>query len=231
MTEAVNGCLRVREAYQPGQRLDPRSVYSGADCLTGLIIPGHFYLLGAKLDLGVFPELKARETGSGRIRMRTYSAADDVSIPPLGQHLFDTQLGLECRVAVAGDGVLRCLPLQGPTVIEGEMNAAGFADAGCRRPLARLSATAVCQGAMPAMAGVARASQKRCLDSAATGPGSRDDRQPGRWDIYRLGRKHEGEMFFRTAGSCQPGPVPGGDEFYEMEDLLPPDTFVAFHEG
>jgi hypothetical protein len=230
VTEVVNGCMRVREAYRPGMRLDPREVYSGADCQAGQIMSGHYYQLGERIDLNTFPELRLRETGSGRIRLRTYSAGDDVGIAPLGQHLYDSQLGLECKVAVAADGVLRCLPLAGPALIEGEASAAAFADAGCRRPLARYNAAGSCQGAMPAMAGVARASQKRCLDSAATGPGSRDDRRPGRWDIYRLGRRHEGELFFHLGGACQPGAAATGDEFYEMEEPLAPETFAALRE-
>ena len=48
--EIVNGCARITEAYRPGPRLDPRLVYSGADCQSGLIIPGHFYELGERID-------------------------------------------------------------------------------------------------------------------------------------------------------------------------------------
>jgi hypothetical protein len=232
VTETVNGCMRVREAYLPGQRLDPRMVYSGGDCHTGSVIPGHFYQLGGKLDLSSFPQLRLHETGSGRIRVRTYSAADDVSIAPLGQNLYDAQLGIECKVAVASDGVLRCLPVTGPALIEGEATAAAFADPGCRRALARYNAAAACQaGAAPAMAMVARASQKKCLDREATGPGSRDDRQPGRWDIFRLGPRHQGEVYFRVGGLCQAGPPTDGDEFYPMEEMLTPETFVAFREA
>ena len=80
------------------------------------------------------------------------------------------------------------------------------------------------------MAMVARASQKKCLEPEATGPGSRDDRQPGRWDIFRLGPRHEATVYFRVAGACQAGDRATGDEFYEMEDTVPPDTFVAFRE-
>jgi hypothetical protein len=230
VTELIGGCHRVRAAYRPGRRLDPQIVFSGAECLTGRIIPGHFYELGQPIDLSTFPELRQREAGSGRIRVRTFSAADDVSIPPLGQYLFDSQLGVECKVAVAADGVLRCLPLTGPALIEGEAGSAAFSDAGCRRPLARYNPAGACPGVMPAMAGVARASQKRCLDPAATGRGSRDDRRPGRWEIRRVGRRHEGEVFFQTGGVCQPGPPAQGDELYEMEESLPPETFVALSE-
>jgi hypothetical protein len=230
VTEVVDGCTMVREAYRPGERLDPRWVFSGGDCQGNRIIPGHFYALGAPVDLQTFPELRLRETGSGRIRVRSYSAADAVSISPLGQFLFDAQLGMECRVAVAEDGVLRCLPLAGPSVVEGELGGAAYADAGCRRPLARYNPAGTCRSAMPAMAGVARASQKRCLDATATGPGSRDDRRPGRWEIHRLGKRHEGELFFGGNGSCQPGPGAAGDEFYEMEETVPPDTFAPLRE-
>jgi hypothetical protein len=230
VTEVVDGCTLVREAYRPGERLDPRTVFSGGDCQGGRLIPGHFYQLGAPVSLETFPELSLREVGSGRIRVRSYSANDAVSISPLGQFLFDAQLGIECKVAVAEDGVLRCLPLSGPSVVEGEAGGAAFADAGCRRPLARYNPAGTCRSAMPAMAGVARASHKRCLDATATGPGSRDDRRPGRWEIHRLGKRHEGEVFFGGDGSCQPGPGAAGDEFYEMEETLPPDTFAPLRE-
>jgi hypothetical protein len=232
VAETVNGCMRVREAYLPGQRLDPRMVYSGGDCQTGAIIPGHFYQLGTRLDLTSFPELRLHETGKGRIRLRTYSAADDISIAPLGQNLFDSKLGIECKIAVASDGVLRCLPLTGPALIEGEAAAAAFADAGCRHPLARYNATTSCAGGSIAAVGmVARASQKKCLEPEATGPGSRDDRQPGRWDIFRVGPRHEGEVYFRVGGVCQAGPPASGDEFYEMAETVAPDTFVAFRQA
>lgn len=230
VTDVVNGCMRVREAYRPGFRLDPREVYSGADCGTGRILPGHFYQLGERIDLATFPELRLRETGSGRIRLRSYSAADDVAIAPLGEVLFDTQLGVECKVAVATDGALRCLPLTGPAVIEGEVSATAFADPGCREALARYNPSGACQGAMPAMAGVARASQKRCLNPGATGRGSRDDRRPGRWDIHRLGRRHDGPLFYRVSGTCQTGPAGPGDEHYELAEALPPETFAALRE-
>jgi hypothetical protein len=231
VAERINGCLRVRDAYLPATRLDPRQVYSGADCHGEEIIPGHFYELGQKLDLGSFPELRLHESGSGRIRLRTYSAGDNVAIAPLGQNLYDTQLGVECQAAVASDGVLRCLPVSGPALIGGDGGPLAFADGGCRRPLARYNATSTCQGAeQPAIAMVARASQKKCLEPEATGPGSRDDRRPGRWDIFRLGPRHDGAVYFRVAGLCQAGPPAGGDEFYEMADSVPPDTFVAFRE-
>ena len=150
-----------------------------------------------------------------------------MAIAPLGQHLWDSQLGLECRVAVAADGVLRCLPLLGPALIEGEASAAAYADSGCRRALARYNPAGACGGPMPAMAGVARASQKRCLDSAATGRGSRDDRRPGRWDIHRLGRPARRGAVLQQGGACQPGPAAAGEEFYEMGAPLAPAGFVA----
>jgi len=232
--DTSSGCALVTAAYSlmPNQRRDPREVFSGPECRDKQILPGHFYLPGDPVDLTVYPELKVQESGSGRIRLRSFSASDGVSIPVLGEHLYDTQLAVECRVAVANDGVLRCLPLAGP-VLDAEAGppGAGFADAACTRPLARYRATQACAGPRPPAAMVARVSRRRCLPDGEPGPGSRDDRQPGRWEILRLGARHDGEVFFSVGGTCQPGARTPGEELYELGESLDPAGFVAFQRA
>ena len=172
-------------------------MFSGPECRDRQILPGHFYLPGDPVDLTLYPELTVQESGSGRIRLRSFAASDGVAIPVLGQHLYDTQLAVECRVAVANDGVLRCLPLAGPVLdADAATTGAGFADAACTRPLARYRATQACDGPRPPAAMVARVSRRRCLAEGEPAAGSRDDRQPGRWEILRLGARHDGEVFF-----------------------------------
>ena len=229
--DASSGCGRVSEAFRVGQRLDPREVYSGSDCVNNRILPGHFYLLGDKVDLTGYPELKVMEDGGGRIKIRTYAAADGIPIPPLGQHLFDSQLQAECKVAIAGDGRLRCLPLGGPGLTLDERPESGFADAACTRPLARYQGSAACGGPAMSAVMVARASRLQCLDASATGRGSPDDADPGRWEMFQLGARHEGEVFFKRTGGCETGPRGAGEDFYELGSPLPPETFVAFREG
>jgi hypothetical protein len=59
--------------------------------------------------------------------------------------------------------------------------------------------------------------------------GSRDDRQPGRWDILRLGARHDGDVFFAVGGACQPGARAPNEQLYELGEPLDPGGFVAFH--
>ena len=75
---------------------------------------------------------------------------------------------------------------------------------------------------------VARVSSRRCLAESETGAGSRDDRQPGRWQILRLGAQHQGPVFFKQAGACQAGPIPAGQDFFQLGEPLDPASFVAF---
>jgi hypothetical protein len=230
--DTSSGCALVTAAFAlaSNQRRDPREVFSGAECRDKQILPGHFYLPGEPVDLTNYPALTVQESGSGRIRLRSFSASDGVPIPVLGEHLYDTQLAVECRVAVASDGVLRCLPLTGPVLdADAATPGAGFADAACTRPLARYRTTQACAGPRPPAPMVARVSRRRCLPDGEGGPGSRDDRQPGRWDILRLGARHEGDVFFAIGGACQPGARSASEELYELGEPLDPAGFVAFH--
>jgi hypothetical protein len=229
--DTSSGCARVTEAFAlaPNQRRDPREVFSGPDCRDRQVLPGHFYLPGDPVNLALYPELTVQESGSGRIRLRSFAATDGVSIPVLGQHLYDTQLAVECQVAVANDGVLRCLPLAGPVLdADAATTGAGFADAACARPLARYRATQACVGPRPPAAMVARVSRRRCLAEGESGLGSRDDRQTGRWEILRLGARHDGEVFLSAGGTCQPGPRTAGEDLFELGEPLDPAGFVAF---
>src|SRR5262249_12814738 len=142
VADMSDGCPRVTSAFQVGMQLDSREVFTGADCHTGDALAGHFYLLGDPLNLAVFPAILPQGNGHGRVR--TFSAGDGVPVPHLGAHLYDSMLGIECRAAPASDGVLRCLPLDGPTLVDGDAGAAGFADADCTTPLARLGARFDC---------------------------------------------------------------------------------------
>jgi hypothetical protein len=230
--DTSSGCALVTAAFAlaSNQRRDPREVFSGSECRDKQVLPGHFYLPGDPVELTNYPELTVQESGSGRIRLRSFSATDSVPIPVLGQHLYDTQLAVECRVAVAGDGVLRCLPRTGPVLdADAATPGAGFADAACTRPLARYRTTQACAGPRPPAPMVARASRRRCLPDGEGGLGSRDDRQPGRWDILRLGARHDGDVFFAVGGACQPGARAPNEQLYELGEPLDPGGFVAFH--
>jgi hypothetical protein len=231
--EGASGCYRVTEAYrlQANRRLDPRFVWSGASCETNRILPGHFYELSEPVDLASFPELKVQESVAGRIRISSFVGGDGVAIPPLGQHLYDSQLQMECRVATAQDGKLRCLPLDGPELTLDDPASAVFADAACARPLARYSGDRACRGPAPPAPMVARVAQRQCLDPTAMGSGSPDDPQPGRWQIFQLGARHEGQVYFQRAAGCQAGAAPAEEQLYELGEALPPETFVGFREG
>jgi hypothetical protein len=221
-----NGCLRIKGVFTVGSRLDPRAVFSGGECRSQMLLGGHFYNLGEVMDLSLFPELTMQEKGSRRIRVRSYSASDGVAIPALGEQLWDGGLKVECRVAVASDGALRCLPLSGPSVVDGDATAPAFADAACHTPLARYNAARSCSEPPPVMA--ARGSLKHCPDAALTGRGATGDLEPGRWEIHRLGARHDGEVFFRSSGGCAAGVRDDGDEFYQLGAPLDPTGFVAF---
>jgi hypothetical protein len=229
--DTSSGCALVTGAFSlvSNQRRDPREVFSGPECRDKQILPGHFYLPGDPVDLTNYPELKLQESGSGRIRLRSFSATDGVIIPVLGQHLYDTELAVECRVAVANDGMLRCLPLAGPVLdADAATPGAGFADAACTRPLARYRATQACVGPRPPAPMVARVSRRRCLADGEAGPGSRSDRQPGRWEILRLGARHDGDLFVQAGGVCQAAARSTGEELYELGEPVDPAGFVAF---
>jgi hypothetical protein len=231
MADTSSGCARVTGVFSVGGRIDSRTVYTGADCRADQSMPGHFYLLGDAIDLHVFPELTLKERGTGRIRVRTYAASDGVPIPHMGEHLYDSMLGMECRVAPAGDGVLRCLPLAGPSLQDADRDDTPFADADCARPLARYDARASCGGPAPAPPPmVARGSQRQCPAQGAPGRGSLEDLAPGRWDIFQLGQRHEGPVYFKIAGACQAGTAQGGD-LYQLDRAVDPKLFVAFRAG
>jgi hypothetical protein len=222
---AEMGCLRVQGVFALGERIDSRTVYSGEACTTNMPLPGHFYTLGAPIDLAEFPEIVEIEQGTARIRVRSYATSDGVPISHLGQRLYDSVLQVDCRVATAGDGVLRCLPLMGPFVADGDSENQWFADPECRQPLARHSPRGGCDGGAPLMA--ARGSQKRCA-SAPSMPQGAAELEPGHWDIFKLGRRYDGQVYVRSGHGCAVRMQPKDDEFYELEQNLEPRMFVAF---
>ena len=157
VTEVVNGCMRVREAYRPGMRLDPREVFSGRRLPgSGRIIPGHFYQLGERIDLSTFPELQAaRDAGPAAsacaptARLTTWPSRRWASTSTTaswassaGWPWLATASCAACRWRARRSSRGKPAAPLSPT------RAAGM-------PLARYNpGVGSCQGAMPAMAGV-----------------------------------------------------------------------------
>jgi hypothetical protein len=228
--DSSGGCPMVTGAFrvEPRDRLDPRQVFWGPTCQNGMIIPGHFYRLSEAMDVTAFPELKVKESGTGRLRVRTFTAGDGVALLALGQHVYDSALDTECQLAVASDGVHRCLPLTGPVLNAEDSVQSAFADAGCTLPLARYEAIRACTGARPPAPMVARVSQQHCQAPETASAAERGDPQAGRWAIHRLGERHQGEVFVGRPDACQPLPVAAGQEYYQLGEAVNPAEFVAF---
>jgi hypothetical protein len=225
--DSSSGCPRVARAWkvEPQGRLDPRWVFSGPACESGVIIPGHFYKLGEPVDVTNYPELTVAESGAGRLRLRWFTAAGGQALPPPGQYLFDTVTGSECQVATAGDGVLRCLPLGGPALNVEDAVDVVYADDGCTRPLARYATAQACNGPRATGAMVARVALQRCSDPRVSGG---DPQPPERWDIHRLGARHEGDLFVGRPGACQRGAAAPDSAYYQLGEAIDPAEFVPF---
>jgi hypothetical protein len=225
--EGSSGCPVVTEAWkvEMNGRMDPRAVYTGPACQGGAIMPGHFYRLGEPVDVALYPELTVAERGAGRLRLRWFTAGGQ-ALPPPGQYIYDSALDSECQVAVASDGVRRCLPLGGPLLNAEDAVDAAYADDGCTRPLARYQAAQACR--LPRATGVmvARASQQRCPETPAGG--AEGEPEAGRWEIHRLGARHEGDVFVGRPGACQRGAPAPGSAYYQLGEVIDPGEFVAF---
>jgi hypothetical protein len=226
LVSTSNGCPGVSAAFALGPRLDPREVFSGSECQRGRLLPGHFYMMGAPLELTAFPALQVNERGRGRMRVRTYAAGDGVPVPYLGVQLFDSRLNVECRVVPASDGVLRCLPLEGPATL-GDAGSARFADPDCTVPLARVGVGGGCASAMAAAPAtmVARVSEQLCPESGAEGA-----LEPARWDIHRLGAPHTGVTYQRGSAGCVEATPVTGEAFHALDDVIAPSEFAAFRQ-
>jgi hypothetical protein len=231
VTATLNeGCPLIDGAYAVGRRRDARSVYASASCQRGQPLPGVFYELGASLGLDAFPALQVEERGQGRIRVRTFAAGDGAPLPYLGVRLFDSALGVPCRVVPVSDGTLRCLPVDGPARVDAAA-AARFADNACQIPLARMASTRIdCMDVTPTVAMAARVSQQSCSDGDGSGLGALGDLSPGRWQMHGLGVRHDGPLFQQSAAGCVEALATAGDSYYTLGAAIDPGAFVAFRQ-
>jgi hypothetical protein len=226
--EVTDGCTRVTGAFNLGFRRNPRDVFSTGSCTGGRALTGMFFQLGSSLELAAFPALTVEERGRGRMRVRTFAAGDGVPAPHLGVRLFDTALGISCRIVAASDGALRCLPVDGPALVDSDPATARFADAACTMPLARMGRPADCMAPPTSTAMMAvRVSARSCPAANGEAPGALGELEPGRWEVHRLGDLYTGAVFQLGSAGCTEAPA--GEPLYALGDVIDPASFARFH--
>jgi hypothetical protein len=105
-----------------------------------------FYSPGAEIPASSFVEMTEMSSGSGRLRPRMYLTSD--GLQQFRGFFDDSQLNLQCNLAVAGDGQVRCLPGNRTAVLN------AFSDSKCKMPLNVVSVvgSATCPATAPAYA-------------------------------------------------------------------------------
>jgi hypothetical protein len=116
---------------------------------------------------------------------------------------FDTQLGEECYLAVAEDGVTRCIPSRMAVGVQ-------FSDAGCTTPLIILAPPV---------------DTTDCPSAAAIGRITVGDRTRA----VQVSAQYTGTVYQGQPGNCVI-PSSGVFEFYGVGATLAPEMFVGFHD-
>lgn len=122
---------------------------------------------------------------------------------------FDEALGVQCHVALASDGTMRCLPTgKGVTGISGAPSR--FADEGCTEPVYAYAVTQEC--------GTPSFFLKTTLAECNTALVYR---------VFDVGAEAV-EVFRRVGDRCEPVEAEEGIRYFRAQDELPASAFVEF---
>jgi hypothetical protein len=128
----------------------------------------------------------------------------------LRESLRDPDLGADCSLVVAEDGITRCAP-EGPSVIAGP-----YRDSACLFPLVALAEMAWCPGVT--------LHGRESLTVAACLPGA----PLARVRVWGLGAVHAGSIYRSSAGGCYLDTRGSGLVYVERGAMVAPSTMVAF---
>jgi hypothetical protein len=141
-----------------------------------------------------------------RLRARVLTTADGAKSQ---WGWYDTQLGINCFIATAGDGQQRCLPQTYAAV------GTYFADSACTTQLAWIP-TSYATACAPTL-GYWAETTNSCSEYGA--PASRTH-------LYSLGAVYTGTVYYAAPTGCSPT-APTGATFYQVGAETPPTTYVA----
>lgn len=159
------------------------------------------FAVGDPIDPSFFPATP-EELGPGeRLRERRHRLSEGAAARI---SLYDTELGADCSFVPDRNGDLRCMPLTQGTVIADVY----FLDVSCAIPL--ISDANPCPNLF--------ASQK--LDGQSC--------EAQRYDVYRVGAPHTGNVYFKTGTFCTRATAPGefGLSFFRRGDWVAPEDLV-----
>ena len=138
---------RLHQAGAPVATADLLAVASDGSCVAsaapGPANPVELYVeMGDALSDDTFPPATTVDVGDGRVVQRFDGTPDGVAVTARGT-LHDNARNVDCFVALAADGVRRCLPGGG------SLDAIFYGDADCTTPMMVMPAQAGCDDPTP----------------------------------------------------------------------------------